>query len=293
MLHLECEYMHMLDWDDLRFFAALAEEGSLAGAGRRLRVDHVTVARRVAALEARTGLKLVDRRQKKTVLTAAGLRIADHARRMQDEAFSLERALLSSRGDLTGDIAVSLPPLLAKEWVAPQLARFFDAHPRISLVLTGEARTASLTRREADIVMRLSRPTSEALVARRIGRVRYRLFGATSYLARVPPDKRRYVTFDEAFRDLPHQVWLRSLVGDDCTVVLRSNELPIQAAAVAAGAGVAALPDFVGANAGLADADPHGRSFDREVWLAWHEDLRDQPAIAAVVDFLASCAPRA
>lgn len=285
--------MHMLDWDDLRFFAAVSEEGSLAGAGRRLRVDHVTVARRVAALEAKTGLKLVDRRQRKTVLTAAGMRMAAHARRMQDEAFSLERSLLTSRDDLTGDIAVSLPPLLATAWVAPALARFFDAHPGISLTLTGEARSASLTRREADIVMRLSRPTSETLVARRVGAVRYRLFGAASYLASVPSDKRRYVTFDEAFRDLPHQVWLRSVVGEDCTVVLRSNELPIQASAVAAGAGVAALPDFVGATAGLVDADPQERHFDREVWLAWHEDLRDQPAIAAVVDFLASCVPRA
>jgi DNA-binding transcriptional LysR family regulator len=282
----------MLDWDDLRFFAALAEEGSLAAAGRRLRVDHVTVARRVAALEDRTGLKLVDRRQKRTALTAAGLRLADHARRMQDEAFSLERTLLSSRGELAGEISVSVPPLLAIEWIAPRLASFFDAHPAISLTLTGEARIASLARREADIAMRLSRPTDETLIARKIGRVRYRLYSTPDYLARVPAAERRYVIFDEAFKDLPHQVWLRSIVGERPTVALRSNDMPIQAAAVAAGAGVAALPELVGASNGLADSDPLGRCFEREVWLAWHEDLRGQPAIAAVVDFLAACVPR-
>lgn len=284
--------MHMLDWDDLRFFAALAEEGSLAAAGRRLRVDHVTVARRVVSLEERTGLKLVDRRQKKTVLTSAGLRIADHARRMQDEAFSLERTLLSSRGELAGEIAVTVPPMLAMAWVMPKLAAFFDAHPGISLTLMAEARIASLNRREADVAMRMTRPTDETLVARRVGHVRYRLFAQADYLARVPQAQRRYVLFDDAFRELPHQRWLRSIVGDDLQVVLRSNDLPIQAAAVAAGAGVAVLPDFVGSAHGLVDADPQGRSFDREVWLAWHEDLRGQPAIAAVVDFLAGCVPR-
>ena len=282
----------MLDWDDLRVFAALAEEGSLAAAGRRLRVDHVTVARRVASLEDRTGLKLVDRRQKKTVLTAAGHKIADHARRMQDEAFSLERTLLSSRADLAGDIAVTVPPLLAMEWITPKLAGFFDTHPGIRLTLMAEARIASLTRREADIAMRLSRPTDEMLVGRKVGRVRYRLFATADYLARVPEPERRYVLFDDAFRELPHQVWLRSIVGEDIRVVLRSNDLPIQAAAVAAGAGVAVLPDFIGAAGRLVDADPEGRFFDREVWLAWHEDLRGQPVVAAVVDFLAGCVPR-
>jgi len=282
----------MLDWDDLRVFAALAEEGSLAAAGRRLKIDHVTVARRVASLEEKTGLKLVDRRQKKTLLTAAGLRIADHARRMQDEAFSLERTLLSSRGDLSGDIAVTVPPLLAMEWVTPKLAGFFDTYPGIGLTLHAESRIVSLNRREADIAMRLSRPTDEMLVGRRVGRVRYRLFATADYLSRVPVAERRYVLFDDAFRELPHQVWLRSVVGEDLRVVLRSNDLPIQAAAVVAGTGVAVLPDFVGAAGNLVDADPEGRFFDREVWLAWHEDLRGQPAIAAVVDFLAGCIPR-
>lgn len=281
----------MLDWDDLRYFAALAEEGSLAAAGRRLGVDHVTVARRVAALEERTGLKLVDRRQKRTALTAAGLRMADHARRMQDEAFSLERTVLATRGELAGDITVSVPPLLAMEWIAPRLAGFFDAHPAIRLAMAGEARNASLTRREADIAMRLSRPTDETLIARRIGRIRYRLYATADYLERVPPAERRYVVFDDAFRDLSHQVWLRSIVGENLTVAFRSNDMPIQAIAVAAGAGIAALPELVGEARRLVDADPQGRFLERDVWLTWHEDLRGQPAIAAVADFLASCVP--
>lgn len=282
----------MLDWDDLRFFVSVAEEGSLAGAGRRLGVDHVTVARRVAALEVSTGLKLVDRRQRKTVLTSDGVRIAAHARRMQDEAFSLERTLLTSKAGPSGDIAVSLPPLLALEWVAPKLADFAKAYPAISLTLTGEARMASLIRREADIAMRLSRPADDALIVRRIGVLRYRLFADAAYLQRVPPTDRRYILFDTPFRDVPHQVWMRSIIGVDPPVVLRSNDLAIQAAAAAAGSGVGVLPEFVGEKHGLVDADLDKRFFAREIWLTWHEDLRGQPAIGAVAEFLAASVPR-
>jgi DNA-binding transcriptional LysR family regulator len=77
----------MFDWDDLRHFAALADAGSLSAAARRLRVEHATVARRVAALEATAGVKLVDRRSGRYVLTPDGQRVADHARRIENEAF--------------------------------------------------------------------------------------------------------------------------------------------------------------------------------------------------------------
>lgn len=283
----------MLDWDDLRFFAVLAEEGTLAAAGRRLDVDHVTVARRVAALEEKTGLKLVDRRQKRTELTAAGLRVAEHAQRMQDEAFSLERSLLMTRSDLAGEISVSLPPLLAMEWVAPKLPDFLRTYPGLGLRLTGEARTASLSRREADIAMRLARPAGEALIARKVGVLRYRLFASPAYLATVvDPEERRYILFDRSLQDMPQQAWLHSVVGADPAVVLRSNELAIQRAAAVAGGGIAVLPEFVARMHGLVDADPERRHFEREIWLTWHEDLRGQPAIAAVTEFLAGCIPR-
>jgi DNA-binding transcriptional LysR family regulator len=282
----------LFDWDDLRFFAVLAEEGSLAATGRRLGVDHVTVARRVAALEAKTGLKLVDRRQKRTELTAAGLRVADHARRMQDEAFSLERTLLMSRSELSGDVSVSLPSSLASELVAPKLAEFLGSHPGLRLTIMGEARNVSLSRREADIAMRLVRPGGEALIARKVGTIRYRLFASQAYLSNVPVEERRYILFDLPLQDLPQQKWLYSIIPGDLVVVLRSNELAIQAAAAAAGAGIAILPDFLGAREGLVDADELRRHFDREVWLTWHEDLRGQPAISAVAEFLSSCVPR-
>ena len=282
----------MLDWDDLRFFAVLGEEGSLAATGRRLGVDHVTVARRVANLEESTGLKLVDRRDRRTTLTSAGLRVANHARRMQDEAFSLERTLMMSKSDLAAEVSVSLPPLLAMEWIAPRLKDLFESHPEMSIRLTGEARTVSLSRREADIAMRLSRPIGDALIARKIGVLRYRLFATPEYLAANERTRYRYILFDPSLRNLPQQAWMHSVIGDDPPVALRSNEMAIQCAAAIAGAGIAVLPEFIATKHGLLDSDPSSRYFERDIWLTWHEDLRGQPAIVAVAEFLAACVPR-
>src|SRR5262245_44615909 len=85
VLHLGCEELHMFDWEDLRHFAALARENSLSAAARRLGVDHATVARRIGALEAALGLRLVDRRPRSYALTADGTRIAALAARVETE----------------------------------------------------------------------------------------------------------------------------------------------------------------------------------------------------------------
>src|SRR5260370_41413563 len=92
----------MLDWSDLHHFLALAREGSLSAAARGLGVDHVTVARRVAALEASISLKLVDRRPRSYVLTEDGKRIAAIGAQMEETAFAVERAARASKPGIGG-----------------------------------------------------------------------------------------------------------------------------------------------------------------------------------------------
>src|SRR5262249_51527761 len=112
----------MFDWEDLRYFAALTREGSLSAAARALKVDHATVARRVAALEDALGMKLVDRRGRSYELTADGERIAALASRMEDEADTIGRAARAVRPGLTGEVSISAPPNLASTFIAPRLA---------------------------------------------------------------------------------------------------------------------------------------------------------------------------
>ena len=277
------------DWQDLRHFAALAQEGSLSAAARRLEVDHATVARRVAGLEAALGLKLVDRRARSYVLTDDGRRIAGIAGRMETVAFELDRAAQGAQAGLAGPVTISAPPTLAATLIAPRLAELYGAHPGIRVKLIGEKRSASLSRREADIAVRLSRPTEKSLVARRVGRLDFALFAAPAYLRAHTPAEFDFIAYDDMMDDSPQQKWLRSLAGDR-PIVFRASDLEVHRATAKAGIGIAALPRFFGeADPGLARLDPGGRSVSRDIWLAVHRDLRQAPLVRASLDFLARC----
>jgi DNA-binding transcriptional LysR family regulator len=279
----------MLDWNDLHHFVVLAREGTLSAAARGLGVDHVTVARRVAALEAATALKLVDRRARSYALTEDGRRIAGAASAMEEAAFGVERAIQATKPGVSGEVAVSAPPSLANALVAPKLIALRRQHPGIMIKLIGEKRRASLNRREADIALRLSRPSEPGLVARRIGYFGFSLYGAPDYLKETPPHAFAFIAYDTSMEDTPQQQWLKAIVGTR-DIVLRTSDLENQAAAARAGVGLAALPHFLG------DGDPRlqrcqsdRKEVGRDVWLVVHRDLRRAPAVRAVMEFLANC----
>jgi len=89
--------------------------------------------------------------------------------------------------------------------------------------------------------------------------------------------------------ETPQQIWLQNEAGD-APIVLRSNDLAVQASAAAAGVGIAVLPDFMGsADARLVRLPHKGEALEREVWIAVHDDLRRAPRIQVVMAFLAAC----
>ena len=279
----------MADWEDLHHFVTLAREGTLSAAARTLGVDHATVARRVAALEQSTGLKLVDRRSRATTLTEDGKRIAAVAAPMEEAAFAVGRAAQAAKPGADGEVTISAPPNLASAVIAPQLSRLRLQHPRIHIKLIGEKRQASLGRREADVALRLMRPMEAGLFVRKVGSFGYSLYGAPGYLEKTPPHALVFIGYDASMAESPQENWLGLIVGKR-EVVLRTNDLETQAAAARAGLGVAALPHYLG------DGDPRlqrhvvtERPISRDVWLAVHRDLRQVPAVRAVMEFLVSC----
>jgi DNA-binding transcriptional LysR family regulator len=279
----------MPDWEDLRHFVTLAREGSLSAAARVLGVDHATVARRVAALEAETGMKLVDRRARSYALTETGRRVAATAAPMEDAAFAVERAAQAAKPGLRGDVAISSPPSFTNALIAPQLFHLRQRHPGIRLTLIGEKRTASLNRREADIAVRLTRSTETGLIARKVGRFGFSLYGSPQYLKETPPSAFAFVAYDKSMDDSPQQAWLKTTAAGR-EIVLYSSDLENQAAAARSGVGLVALPHFVG------DPDPRLQRYEvdsaaphRDVWLIVHRDLRNAPVVRAVLEFLTEC----
>jgi len=279
----------MSDWEDIRHFVTLAREGTLSAAARTLGVDHATVARRVAALEASTGLKLVDRRARATLLTEDGRRIAAVAAPMEEAAFALSRTAQAAKPGVDGEVTISAPPNFASAVIAPQLVRLRQQHPGIRIKLMGEKRRASLSRREADVALRLSRPVETGLFVRKIGSFGFSLYGAPAYLNKTPPHAFAFIGYDASMAESPQEVWLRAVIGER-EVVLRTNDLETQIAAARSGLGVAALPHYLGeGDPRLQRHDVPGRPVSRDVWLLVHRDLRQVPPVRAVMEFLVSC----
>jgi len=222
----------MLDWTNLQHFVVLAREGTLSAAARALGVDHATVARRIAALEAGCGLKLVDRRARLYHLTKDGQRVAALAAPMEEAAFAVERAARAATPGIAGEVSISAPPSLASMLIAPRLVELRRQHPNIRIKLIGEKRSASLNRREADLALRLFRPTEPGLVARKIGFFGFGLYGAPSYIKETPPHALAFIAYDASMENAPQQRWLKSIAGER-EIVLRTGDLENQAAAAA------------------------------------------------------------
>ncbi|MGY2184560.1 HTH-type transcriptional regulator DmlR [compost metagenome] len=278
----------MFDWEDLRYFSVFAQEQSLSAAARKLKVDHATVARRISALEASLNLKLVDRRPRSYELTADGERIAKLGKRMEVESFAVERSALAGQAGAVGEVTVSAPPALACSLIAPHLGKLRQEHPQLSLQLLGNLGSASLTRREADVAIRLSRPTEPDFVARKVATIAFALYGSADYLDRTPADQLTFIAYDESMEQTTQQVWLLKQAADR-PILLRSNDLNIQAMAAKAGVGLAALPYFLGEQYSLKPAAISGPALEREVWLVTHNDIRHTASVQAVMTFLAQC----
>jgi DNA-binding transcriptional LysR family regulator len=277
-----------LDWEDLRYFTAFAQDESLSAAARRLNVDHATVARRIESLELSLRLKLVDRRSRSYALTDDGRRIAAVGERMQDEAFQAQRLATASQPGVAGEVIISAPPALAGALIAPRLGELRKRHDGLILQLVAATTSASLSRREADIAVRLRRPDEPELVARKVATIPFALYAAADYAANVAASSLGFIAYDASMEDSPQQTWLRTQAAGR-PIVFSSNDLMIQAVAAQAGVGVAALPHFLGTQFGLVAVPTKGAALERDVWLAVHRDVRNLPRIRAVMAFLVEC----
>ncbi len=281
----------MFDWEDLRYFVAFSQEQSLAKAARHLKVDHATVARRIASLEQSLELKLVDRRPRAYVLTADGERVAELGKRMETESFAVERMSIAGQEVVAGEVLISAPPSMASSVIAPNLGKLRAQHPAVRIRLVADTRNVSLLRREADIAVRLSRPTEADLVVRKVGVVPFALYASPAYLASHGPDAYEFIGYDDSMEGSVQQVWLDAQAGSH-PVVLRSNSLDVQQSAARAGVGIAALPYFLGDwDDELTVVESSGAPLTREVWVSTHADVRQAPAIRSVMQFIADCFP--
>ncbi|MDP9812167.1 DNA-binding transcriptional LysR family regulator [Rhizobium tibeticum] len=278
----------MIDWESLRYFAALARAGTLLGAARALGVEHATVSRRVAGLEEQTGVKLVDRRGRRILLTPEGERVAAMAERMGEEALAVERLGLAAGATLAGEVRISAPPTLVAAFLPAALVALRGRHPDIGITIVGETRYASLDRREADIAVRMTKPEQGNFVISKLGDVAFGFYATAAYLAATPQEQRTFIAYDETMASAPQSMRLAE-AAEGRKVALRATTLEFQLAAARAGGGIGMLPNFMLAGLDdLVEAIPQPRPLTRELWLVVHADIRSVPIVRVVMDALKS-----
>ncbi len=277
-----------LDWGNLRFFLELARTGSLSRAARRLGVDRNTVARRVAALEAELGLSLFERGPQGWIRTSAGEDLAALASRVEEDVLALARHADARDRAVAGTVRLTTASHVAARLLAPALPALRERHPALLLEIAVDQRTLDLTRREADLAVRLGRPRDAGLVMRKLSDVAYRLYASRAYVGRrraVDLASDAFVGFDESLASVPQERWLAKLAPGR-RIAFRCNSTAALLAAACAGVGVAVLPCFA------ADGDPELVRLDgpepvpHQLWLLVHGDLRRTPRVRAAIEWV-------
>jgi DNA-binding transcriptional LysR family regulator len=280
-----------MNWDDARILLALARSRNVSDAARSLGVSHTTVARRLEALQRSLEVRLLDRTPEGPRLTPEAAELARLAEPMEAAADAIQRCLAGAERRLVGRVRVTTTEALGARLLAGALAELAGRHPGLTLELVPDPRPLSLSRREADIAVRLVRPHERATVGRRVARVSYAPYASPRYLGgqRSPE---RVLAYDAPVTG-PETGWLlRRFPG--AQVALRSASTLALAAAAVSGGGVALLPCFVGdAEPGLTRLGPPGEVAPSEVWLVIHRDLRRSARTVAVAEQIAEALGRA
>ncbi|MBT8099131.1 MAG: LysR family transcriptional regulator [Gammaproteobacteria bacterium] len=283
----------MQNWDDLRFFRAVAHHGSLAGAARELKVNHSTVFRRLNALESAAGVRLFERLPSGYALTEAGEDMRDSAARIGDLVDDLDRRLVGRDFRLSGTIRLTTTDTLAESLLHPHLRRFQALHPEVVLEVLTDNLFFDLSRRDADVALRPADNPPEHLLGRNLASVAWAVYGASDYLGeRTAPRrmqdlaKHAIISGDDSLAGVPAMQWLRGQV-PDAAIAYRASSFGMQFAAARAGCGLAVLPCV------LADSAPALqrvlgpiKQLASGLWLLTHTDLRKTARIRAFMTFM-------
>ncbi|GBF57953.1 HTH-type transcriptional regulator CysL [Candidatus Phycosocius bacilliformis] len=287
--------MQTLDWSLIQSFTAVVEAGSLAGAARLARGSQPTMSRHMAVLEAKLGVQLFDRTGSGLVLTPTGVALYEEARRMGEASKRFALTAVGQAESIAGTIRISASDIMATWVLPPLLTRLNQLEPEITIELVSSDQSSNLLMREADIAVRMFRPTQAELITRKVGSVKIGMYAARNYLDRhgipqSPEDLNNHVLicgdrnteiedgFKAAGVDLRPE-----------TFRFRCDSRHVQWQMVLAGFGIGFIQREVGDYApDIVAVLPHQSLADLPIWLTCHAELRTSRRVRRVYDFLAA-----
>jgi len=278
-------FLETLSWDDLRVLLAVQRAGSLLAAGKSLGLSTSTTGRRLDALEAAVGVRLVSRSQSGTELEPQAARLI----RLAEDLEHGLRAARRDRGAGMETIKVSVPEGMAQS-AAQALIEFRLTHPHVDIELSCDNRMADVAKREADIGLRVGRTTSNVLVEKQVMALRFGIYASAEYVRRHLPsrqlrkreaERHAFVGLDSRWKNLPHEQWMAALGAT--RFPFRSSSIVAILEAIRQGVGIGALVEQDARNAELIRIDVELPAPTLPLFLVYHHELRKVPSIRAAV----------
>jgi DNA-binding transcriptional LysR family regulator len=283
----------MFDWNDLRYFLAVAREGSTIGAANALRVNQSTVQRRLAALEEVIESQLVERTPTGYRLTEKGLALRPHAEAVENAVEAFRRQLASIEDAPAGTIRVTAPEGIAYLILTPLLETFHTRHPslKVDVILTDQI--LDLSKGDADVALRVAPLEDSVLIGRKISDQAWGFYASRAYAERhgtmsCPDDINRHavILLDRELADIQVSTWLRGVM-TDAKVAARCNSVSGALLTAKTGVGVAMLPSHIGdTEAGLVRMFGPLKGIASGIYLVAHPDLHKTPRVRAFFDFM-------
>lgn len=281
----------MIDWNDIPYFLAVADSGTLSGAASKLTVNHSTVFRRINMLEDKLGVRLFDRLPDGYSLTDAGASVLNHARRAENSISSFERSIAGKDFRLSGEIRVAVTYSMAATFLAPCVAQFQTQQPGIKINVVVSDALHDLSRLDADIALRATTNPPEFLIGRKVYDLSWHVYASKQYIKkqRIPKSMRalqqhRLVGGDDSLLRLPALKWFHEHYPSK-NFVCSASDLTTMSALCAQGLGITILPShyFAPTLVKLFEVKP---KFIDEVWILTHPDLRHVARIRVFNEFL-------
>lgn len=281
-----------MQWDDLRFFLAVARSGSLAEAAKALQASPATVGRRVTALEEKLGTRLFHRRQSGFSLTESGLEIREKAEEVESSVLRVERSALGRDHRPSGVVRLATSVEVAANLVLPHLSAFVIRFPRIVLDIVGDITVANLTKREADVALRTVRPEGNDLVVRRVGNWKCAVYASKGYADKhglkpgmIDFSNLDLITWSEKHAERKAAQWLNQHAASANTV-LRANSRRLHYMGCKNGLGVAILPCVIaGDDPDLVQLLAPEQVYISDLYMVFHQEVATTARVRAVVDF--------
>ncbi|MDR5829468.1 LysR family transcriptional regulator [Caballeronia sp. LP006] len=285
--------MRGFDWDDIQAFLAISRAGRLTVAAQQMGVDHSTLSRRVAALETALGVRLFDRSSLGFVLTPEGERVLGDAEGMESLALHMRHRLEDASIGLTGSVRIGTPEGFGTYFLAPRISKLSAMHPQLEIELIANPRMFSLSKREADLAVSMTRPAQGRVYAHKLTDYALGVYAAREYLAtHAAIVTRRDLLTHPWVGYVEDQMWSAELnylpqVSSTLTPTIRISNVISQTAAVAGGVGLGVLPCFMARREpNLVRLFADQIALSRSYWLVTLAETRDVARVKLLADFI-------